>query len=80
MMLLLLILLCPFKIQKMDPEEIDLQPDIDLEPDIQEAQKTKDIQEPKDQRYPKTKDIQKTKIMAFSKPNLNKLESKKKEQ
>ena len=39
--------------------------DIDLEPDIQEAQKTKNIQ--------------KTKRIAFSKPDLNKLESKKKD-
>ncbi len=47
-------------------QKMDLM-DIDLEPDIQEAEKTKD------------KDIQKTKSMAFSKPNLNKLESKKKD-
>ena len=39
--------------------------DIDLEPDMQEVQKTKDIQ--------------KTKSIAFSKPDLNKLESKKKD-
>ena len=39
--------------------------DIDLEPDMQEVQKTKDIQ--------------KTKSIAFSKPDLNKLESKKRD-
>ncbi len=69
--------------------------DIDLNPDIQEAQKTKDVKDVRDIQKTKdvkdvrdiqktkdvkdVKDIQKTKSMAFSKPNLNKLESKKKD-
>ena len=64
----------------------------DLEPDIQEPQKTKETQKTKNMVSSKqtqktketketkeTKDTQKTKNMVSSKPNLNKLESKKKD-
>ena len=52
----------------------------DLEPDIQEPQKTKDTQKTKETKDTKdTKDTKETKNMVSSKPNLNKLESKKKD-